>query len=794
MPTRQEFRALMGRFEDGVAELDLDMNLLVANSSMASFGLGAEGQEQSATIEGNAQGATQGTASANAVESFDDALAYGLLLGADLAPADPLSIASGGDDVVTGQGSATGTGKAESRGVSFGVNAFSAGDPEDPDEGEEEAEEDFGPSPEDFLDDFAVTANFGAGNDRIEGQAVTEVDATDPEGEGYELVFAGANGLIVDRDSVLRTGPGQDRIIGTAELVSRSNPVTDNGRDGNSGGDADLEVIADGIENVGLIGTGIGNDVISGFARADAVGGATAIADGIDNSSVGNENAARVNLNLAAGADRIEGTGISRSKGDGALANGWDNRATALLGDGDDTVEVSAMATFIDDATAGDQEEAIADGQENRGSVFFGRGDDTFIASAKATGNGVLTIADGIDSRGDPEINNNIALGFGAGDDTVVASGVAVQTEDLAEGTVDQSLQRTVASGMLNQNVNSPRVLFGDGDDRLEASGRAEGDDNATFAAGVSNISFDLPNPETATIVNFGRGDDTALAEATASSGGDVVAFGWWGGFTALGHGNNTLEGRATITEAANAHAHGLSIDDDIDLINGTQDEDFETSGTAKLTAGSGGDQVSGFAEVSGASGPDVRAIGIFVGSDSAIDLAAGEDVIEGGATLDGAGEAFGIFGEAGAEIRTRAGDDRVLSGEFGFGGGFSLQTGLGNDFIQGFGEVDLDAGAGIDTLDVTGFGAFDDYTFELGETGVLSLSQDGVVMTLNETVEIIAFDDMTLSQEDLVAAVSASLNGFEPLEAPETSDGVTPEPEAQISLAVEPVDDGFLI
>lgn len=776
MSADAEFVQTLDTLETEIPALDLALSIARLEDRLAGLAIGTLDQSQVAELAMDETAdhgfAAIGTAEANAVDSFDDALAYGVLAGADLSRFGPHAVLTSGSDILSGEGTATGTGKAESRGVSFGTEDSSVGNPEDDDDGGDaggEDEEDFGPSPEDFIANLTVTARFGKGDDVVDGTATTFVDATDPNGEGFELIFAGANGVIIDFDSTVSMGRGDDTLSGSASVTSRSNPVTDNGQDGASGGDADLEIIADGVENVGELSFGMGDDTLMGVAQGDAIGGATAIADGIDSSSVGNENVANAVIRMGQGDDTIFGRGQSRSEGDGALANGFDNRATTRLGQGDDVIDVAANAEFVDDPTDGDQEEAIADGIENRGTILFGSGDDLLIAEATATGNGVLTIADGIDSRGNPDINRfdgdrGISLRLGRGDDRVEARGTAIQTPDLADGTVNQDNQRTVASGMLNQNVTSPAVLFGSGDDEVEVTGIARGDDNPTFAAGMSNISFDLPNAgadgilgtadDIATFIDFASGNDVVIATAEGSvtdtgpdSAGDVAAFGYWGGLTDLGGGNNRLEGSAKITAAVNALAIGISVDDDMDLINGARNEMLETQQGAMIRGGGGEDHITGFAEISGATGDDVRAIGLFLGADGFVSTRGGADIIEGDAIVDGEGEAFGIFGEEGAIIDTGSGEDLVSAGAAGFGGGFLLDTGGGDDRIEGFGSVVVNAGRGDDTLDLTGFGTAESFQIvdEDGDGLVDALIQDGVTMTLNGTVETILFDEQIL-------------------------------------------------
>ncbi len=562
------------------------------------------------------------TGTATALASQVDALAYALLL--------QEVVTGSGADVITGFSEAEGFGVVEARGVSVG---FSETDVVG-------------------VSEFNGLVDTRAGNDRIQGDAVA---STPSSGLDDELFFVGANGVIVDLDSQLLLGNGDDFVAGNADLVAFG--VSD---------DPDLEVISDGFENVGTVDLGSGNDTIVTRSRAEATGDAKAIADGIDNSSVGNPNAATV-FRLGAGDDRIDSQGSALARGDAALANGLDTRTLLEGNNGNDGLFLRGEAVFEADPNfTADQPEAIGDGLENRGTINLGNGNDTINGTGIARGNGVLTIADGLDSRGQ--------ILTGGGNDTIIGRGEAEATAGSDASNV------VLTSGILTENVDAGRIVTGGGADRIDGSSNAIGGPGSTTAIGITNISFDLPNDAVLSSVQTGGGNDVVVGTATAVGSGDVSAFGLLGGRFDLGGNNDELIGTAIVNGASTVRAVGLLVED---------------PAAAAVLTGDGADLIRGDAQVNDPSAIGT-ATGIFVDNIDRINTGNGNDVIIGTASAAGSQvETFGIAGTG--QINTGAGNDRIDAGSF--GGGISIRTGNNDDVVIGFGEAIVNGGGGNDLL-----------------------------------------------------------------------------------------------
>lgn len=244
-------------------------------TTIAGLSPGAEGQRQAADVADPAQV----RAVARAMDSFDDAAAYGLLV-RNIERADV-------DTQMAGQARVDGTGEAEGRGLSIGLQEFL-----DPDE----------------VDGAGPGANDGGGD----------------EGEAFG---PGPEDALPRLDGAAETGAGNDRVTG--HLDARGGAVGDDGEDGLSAGDADLEMIADRLENVGLIDLGEGDDRLVGTAEADAAGAgsrAVGLFVGEDGSVVS-----------GAGGDRIEGRAEILGPGEGFSVAG-EETGRIETGEGRDVV------------------------------------------------------------------------------------------------------------------------------------------------------------------------------------------------------------------------------------------------------------------------------------------------------------------------------------------------------------------------------------------------------------------------------------------------------------------------
>lgn len=762
--TNADFARSLGNLKQGLRELGFAVEVDRGADGAGAFAVGEPGQPQIAQIDrADTVGLVRnGFALGTALESDKDAVAFALYL--NRIGDDPTAVA--GDDRLVGLAIADGAGKAEGRGVSVGTNEFL--DPDEPDAGDEDEDEDDGgpPGPEDFIPIVEAVVSLGDGDDEVAGQALVTADPGT-----VEMVFAAANAVIVDRDSVLLLGAGDDRIAGSTRLDVIGGPVG-----AGDPADTDLEVIGDAIENVGLIDAGDGDDIISADTRVVSTSGATAIGDGIDNSSVGNPNPVAgeqeggTRFLLGAGNDAVDSRARVRSEGDAAIANGLDTRSLFDLGDGDDTVDLVARAEFVDTAAGvGQQEEAIADGLENRGTVLFGEGDDRLSARGEAIGNGVLTTADGIDSRGNPAINpdpdgpRGIAIDAGAGDDHIAGAARAVATAPVSPSEdAGQKPAKTLAYGMLIENGDAATVLAGDGADRLVLTATAEGLATDTAAFGLAGISIDIPNTSVRTLLDTGAGDDAIDARATAHGDGAVAAYGIFGGETRTGDGADRVVAEGVATSGANAQATGIRLDDDFDLFGGTDADNtpIVSEEGALLHTGSGADEVTGIARL-GAAVEDGSAFGIFLGEGGSLTTGDGADRVTGEA-VGAVGTVRAIAGDAAGILDTGDDDDTVDAARGGFGGGFTLRLGEGDDVARGFGDVVIDGGGGQDRLEV-------DFSLaELAASGGEIITDDpaGAEIVLAafdrrleaNGIETFAFTDGPIAAEDLAAAFDDAL------------------------------------
>ncbi|MGF1446992.1 MAG: hypothetical protein ACFBRM_12455 [Pikeienuella sp.] len=770
----QTFDEALDAFEEGLEFLGLGGARDGGADGFASLAFGSADKAQKAGADriGIGPVTTAGSAKANASAPFDDAAAYGLLI-------EHLTAQSGGasnqGDTVTGSVNVRGTTKAEGRGLSIGLQEFLDPDETDADGGDDAESDDgaaFGPGPEDFLPIFDGVVDLGGGDDSLDGFSFVQADAGDDE-----LIFAASNGMIVDRDSALKTGGGSDLITATGRLAVTGPPVGDNDADGPSAGDADLEAISDGLENVGLIDMGGGADRIEAVASVRSVSGATAIADGIDNSSVGNPNPVfggtaegGVRLLMGGGNDVIEARGSSVAEGDGAIANGMDTRSLVDMGSGSDRLSLAASATFIDTPDVeGEQEEAIADGLENRGTVLLGNGSDTLEAKASATGNGVLTIADGIDSRGNPDINGDgkgrgVSIDAGTGNDTIRAEGRATATAPVpGDENAGQKVAKTIAGGLLTENADAGLVLMGSGSDTVELKAVAKGRATDTGAFALSNVSFDIPNTEVLSGLDLGTGNDLLEADAVGAGDGKVAAYGIWGGETTGGNGNDRFDITALVSEAAEAQVIAINLDDDFELFGGTgaANAPILSNEGAILDLGTGADVINAVARAQ-AGVLDAFVAGIFLGEAGVLDAGDGTDEITAIGTTQGpAGEAFAIFGEETGVLRMGSGNDMVDASRGGFGGGFTLDLGTGSDLVKGFGEVRIEGGAGRDTVSFdTSLARFLNDGGEIVDgtgTADFLLMLDGAEMAITD-VEVFDFDGTEIAAVDLLSSFEALL------------------------------------
>ena len=758
-------RALAGLEEDAEREgLEVAVAADDAGPGIGSFAFGSPGIGQFAWTFDRGPW-TFGNVRARADDADDEAIAFGLFL-------DELD---GGDgrDVVSGAGNVAGTTQAEVRGVSIGKDI--AGDPDfiESDAGEsddsdaDDEGDSFGPGVEDVIPAVAARADLGTGKDRVIGTTRLDVDAGDAT-----PIFYANTAVIIDEDSVLRLGDGDDVVRGVSRTTVRA-PAVDGGddRDGNSQPDPDTEAIVDGIENVGLLDAGDGDDRFVARVDAESESGTALVGSGIDNGSFGNLNQVAFDDPGAGGARFLAGDGDDvvdiraslSNVGEGSILDGWSNLSVVDLGDGDDRVTIRSRNEFIDtDGVVGEQEEVITDGLDNRATFLMGDGDDTLRASARSEGNGVLVNAGAIDSRGDPSVNRTdenavrgLAIDAGAGDDTMIGDAVGVVTAPVNAELAAEAPRKTLINGWLLESNAVSENRFGAGDDTIEVSARAFGRDTDTAAIGMNAVSINIPNPRLQPLTRLDEGDDTVEARGVGEGSGKVAAYGLNGGELQAGDGADRIEGVGHAVAGADVEAVGIRLDDDFDLFGGTDDAESAilSSEGAGLDTGAGDDEVEGVARLGdGVEGGE--AAGIFLGEDGVLATGDGDDRVIGrvrGDVNDGTANAIG--GEATGVLDTGAGDDVVDARAGGFGGGFALGLGAGDDVVRGFGDVVIDGGDGRDSLELDV--ALQDFVeagggFEQSDDTFALSADDGAVTLVATGIETVAFADDRFSAAEL--------------------------------------------
>ncbi|BAY24500.1 hypothetical protein NIES2100_42950 [Calothrix sp. NIES-2100] len=202
-------------------------------------------------------------------------------------------------------------------------------------------------------------------------------------------------------------------------------------------------------------------------------------------------------------------------------------------------------------------------------------------------------------------------------------------------------------------------------------------------------------------VITTGKGDDTLSASATSSAG--TFASSVSSTLASATPGNQALA-QSVALASAQASDTAIAIDNSRGLID----------------TGIGYDTIDANAKASD------KAIAIN-NSGGKISTGDGNDTIT--AKASGA-ESYGIFG---GNIDTGYGNDRVIASSF--GGGVNIDLGLGNDFVQGFGDAKLDGSLGWDTLDLSSYNK-DNFKISFGGLFGFSLNNsvsfqlDGVTMT----------------------------------------------------------------
>ena len=617
---------------------------------------------------GSGNDEVKGTATAKGKE---DVGAFGLLL-TDVNTDDD-------DDTLLGIATAEGVAATDARAISVGVS---------------DIDDDTLFNPEHSSIRAEVGQLFtGPGNDVLNGRSQVVAVQADPN---EDIFFAGSNGIVVDGPteeqlfellaqnpgasvedilgqldtSTLKTGAGQDRLVANVTL-----DVT-GGLQAVQGGDPDLEVIADGIENSGTLDLGADDDFVSSTVTLTANGGAKGLADGLDNSSVGIITGLGLEVNdftlfdFGTGNDTFVSDVSATVTGDLAAADGLGNRGVFKAGDGDDSFNLKANALFKRDNIGGDQEEGIADGWENRNDVFLGAGNDHVTANALAKGNGILTIAEGIESRD--------LFDAGTGNDSFDLTATASSTADV----LDENL--TQAAGFQTEQIDSGELLLGDGNDSIIGRGTALGQNNtSTFGFGITQMTADLNNPEDSGLLDTSADivttdNDTLDGIGFAESKRDTAAFGLLFSDATTGIGRDILRGEATANSPVFADARGIAVGLGEDLLvkfNSLGQQSGLRAEAGTLHTGDDDDIITGIATTTTVStGTLTRndANGVIVDLEGKLNTGSGNDIVTGTATATDNGVSGAESAVIGDGIENRG----------------NLVTEVGNDVIIGTGKA----------------------------------------------------------------------------------------------------------
>lgn len=549
----------------------------------------------------------------------------------------------------------------------------------------------------------------GAGDDVIQGTAEVVIDAID----GDRIFFSKASGIVVDggsvaqlqqllgtigkdltnftasdveqindqlETSILDTGSGNDRLIANTSITATQPGISV---------DDDLEIIVDGVENAGTILLGDGDDYVDAkVSVVSTIRGAKAIAQGLDNSSVGILTAIKLGVtdqvlfDMGDGNDVVNSEVFASSVDDLAAVDGIGNQAIFVAGLGDDTLNVYAEARLtIEERNDEEQQSSIAHGIENRGKMFLddptlpGGGDDLVVATAVAFGDGLQTRAEAIESRG--------LIDAGAGNDTFILNATAVTGPD---GFADNLTQ---AAGLQLEQVSAGTFLLGEGNDSVFAQGIAIGSNNReTLAFGITQVTGDRTAPGDFGLFDAGDGDDTieGIADASGLGNNQVEAHGLLFTNAFGGAGDDWFEGVATAKGGILATANGVrvGVSNDNVKVNGARlrepfllDDDQDAIEPGVLDLGPGQNTIIGKASATTTSDRtstlfnDVN--GILVDVDSILIAGDGHNTITGFAETIDQGVGGGAFAfdalnalsadgiEVRGEITTGEGDDIII-------------------------------------------------------------------------------------------------------------------------------------
>ncbi len=519
---------------------------------------------------------------------------------------------------------------------------------------------------------------------------------------------------------------------------------------------------ADGIHNLGSIMTNQGQDIVTGTATAkitaiaQTVSEAIAIANFLDTSVIA-ETFASIDIK--------------------AIANGIKNSGKISTGEGSDTINgdiqasVVAVATATVDATA--IVDAIAQAPLSEGLTAFAGAIAQSLAKATVTATGINNIRGQIaTNEGADTISANAtsesatfaeasAFAFAAATPENQALALTVveaiaQTQDkaiaidnrkgyISLGLGDDIIEATAAASdqAIAINSNYGYINLGLGEDIIYATATAD-----ERAVAITNVSG---------FINLNRGK--AIIDATATADERAVAINNTDGEITVGLGKDTIEANAIADEIAIAiyntdGSTNLYLEDDIIEATATADK-FAiaiNNPDGYISLGIEKDIIEATATA------DKFAIAIN-NTDAKIDTGDGADIINAQAT---GAKSYGIYG---GDILTGDGADKVKASSF--GGGVKIEMGGGDDWLEGFGNAEVDGGEGVDTLSLNSHSIldflFNDNNISFGANSDVSFHLDGTTLYAKgfEQFNFAGGVAYTYDQLELASDVSFNLDGI---------------------------------
>ena len=196
-------------------------------------------------------------------------------------------------------------------------------------------------------------------------------------------------------------------------------------------------------------------------------------------------------------------------------------------------------------------------------------------------------------------------------------------------------------------------------------------------------------------IITTGQGDNTLSATAISSSA--TLSSTYTSTLASATPGNQALA-LAVANATAQATDKAIAIDNTNGLIN----------------LGNGNDTIQATAQAID------KAIAIN-NTNGLINLGNGNDTLIAKAT---GSQSYGIFG---GTVDMGAGNDQVIASSF--GGGVKINTGDGNDYIEGFGDATINGGKGFDTLSLGSYNK-NDFNISFGANSSVIFQRDGQTLT----------------------------------------------------------------